>query len=177
MVGESASVGDEQLSDAATDGAWKVFDAQNSWIERADVKASIILALEAAILGFVVVLSANHQVLSALHGLKRAVDVAADALLLLSVLTSLSAITPHLGRTKAATQTKGIIYFGQLRHLAPQELGRAFRESHPTNEDVSEQVVILAAVSWRKHVKLQYSIIMLVTGVLLLTAIMAWPSH
>jgi hypothetical protein len=177
VVDESARAGDEHGSDAATDGAWKIFDAQNSWIERADVKASIILALEASILGFVVILSANHQALNVLHGVRRVADVVADGLLLLSVLTSLSAITPHLGRTKAAKKAKGIIYFGHLRHMTSEELGRAFRENRPTNKDVSEQVVILAAVSWRKHVKLQCSIVMLAIGVLLLTAIMAWPTH
>jgi hypothetical protein len=43
----------------ASDGARKIYEAQSSWIEKADVKASIILTLESAILKFVTVLSTN----------------------------------------------------------------------------------------------------------------------
>jgi hypothetical protein len=178
MVDETnTSAKDESVSDEAVDGAWKIFDAQSSWIERADVKASIILALETAVLGFVMVLSSNNEVLAGLHGPRRATDLVAVGLLLLSALISLSAIIPKLGRSRKAADNPGVIYFGHVRHWNPRDLGRALRDGRPTNDDVADQVIILARVSWRKHARLQGSIIFLAIGALLLTILMAWPAH
>ncbi len=118
----------------ALDGAWKIHDAQGSWIEKADVKASIILALETAILGFVTVLSTDGRALTGLHGPRRAVDVAGVALLLISTLFSLSAIIPQLGRRGEARQDPGIIYFGHLRRWTSADLTDALRQGRPTNE-------------------------------------------
>lgn len=168
---------DEAVTDEAVDGAWKIFDAQSSWIERADVKGSIILALESAVIGFVMILSANNEVLAGLRGPRRAIDVVAVALLLLSALISLSAITPQLGRCRKTADNQGVIYFGHVRHWSPRDLGQVFRDGRPTNDDVAEQVIILAEVSWRKHARLLCSIVSLAIGALLLTILIAWPAH
>lgn len=159
----------------ATDGAWKVHEAQISWIEKADVKASIILTLETAILGLVTVLSTDGHVLAGLHGLRRTVDITAMALLLLSTLSSLSAIIPQLGRREKVKMDPGIIYFGDLRHWTPAALAAELQLGRPNDGDVAKQIVILAGISWCKHQRLRRSMILLALGALLLTAALSWP--
>ena len=160
---------------SATDGAWRVHEAQSSWIEKADVKASIILTLETAILGLVTVLSTDGHVLAGLHGLRQTVDVAAMALLLLSTLSSLSAIIPQLGRRENAKNDPGIIYFGDLRSWSPDALAGELRLGRPNDTDVAKQIVILAGITWCKHQRLRRSMILFALGTLLLTAALSWP--
>jgi len=159
----------------ASDGAWKVLEAQSSWIEKADIKASIILTLETAILGLVTVLSTDGHVLAGLHGLRHTVDVTTVALLLLSTLSSLSSIIPQLGRRENARNDPGIIYFGDLRHWSPDALVGQLRLGRPNDTDVAKQVVILAGISWCKHQRLRRSMILFALGALLLLAVLSWP--
>ncbi len=159
----------------ATDGAWKVHEAQSSWIAKADVKASIILTLETAILGLVTVLSTDGHVLAGLHGLRRTVDITAMALLLLSTLSSLSAIIPQLGRREKEKIDPGIIYFGDLRHWTAATLAAELQLGRPNDGDVATQIVILAEISWCKHQRLRRSMLLFALGALLLTAALSWP--
>lgn len=159
----------------ASDGAWKVHETQSSWIEKADVKASIILTLETAILGLVTVLSTDGHVLAGLYGFRRTVDFAAMALLLLSTLFSLSAIIPQLGRRENVNNDPGIIYFGDLRHWSPDALAGELQLGRPSGSDVAEQIVILARISWCKHQRLRRSMILFTLGALFLMAAITWP--
>ena len=56
---------DPDPSDGA-EFAWKVHDALDSWTAKVDIKASIVLAIEAALAGFVITLSEKGGRLSAL---------------------------------------------------------------------------------------------------------------
>lgn len=48
--------------------AWRTHSAITDWTAKVDVKASIVLALETAIMGAVITLSGRDRPLSALHG-------------------------------------------------------------------------------------------------------------
>ena len=50
------------------DFAWRVHAALDNWIGKVDAKASIVLALESAVFGFVVVLSQSDGQFASLSG-------------------------------------------------------------------------------------------------------------
>ena len=68
--------------------AWKVHEALDSWTGKVDTKASIALAIEAAIAGFVITLSTNGGRLSGLRGYRSDLDHFGLVLLAVSVVRS-----------------------------------------------------------------------------------------
>lgn len=158
----------------AVDGsefAWKVHDALDSWTAKVDTKASIMLALEMALVGFVVTLSGNGSRLSALHGYKLDLSRAGLAFLTASVLLSLAVVMPQLGRRKAKRNwSSNMIYFGHLRRWDPDKLAETLAEGAPSLSQLALQLVTMSKINWRKHAWLQWSLLSLVVG----TGLLAW---
>jgi hypothetical protein len=152
--------------------AWKVHEALDSWTAKVDTKASIALAIEAAIAGFVITLSTNSGRLTGLHGYRADVDHVGLILLAASVVASLAVVMPQLSRLKARRNwSSNMIYFGHLRRWDPDALAKALSTDIPTTTQLARQLVEMSKIAWRKHAWLQWSLILLfIASVLLVIA-------
>ena len=91
------AMSDNKNSDSGLDFAWRVHDALDSWTGKVDVKASIALALESAVFGFVVALSEHGERFASLSGSRLNWYHIGVGLLLFSVATSLAIISRSSG--------------------------------------------------------------------------------
>lgn len=145
--------------------AWKVHSTVDSWTARVDTKASIVLGIEAALAGFVITLSSKGGRLSGLHGYRMDVDRVGLVFLVASVLLSLAAVWPQLGRRKARQNwSANRIYFGHLRLWDPNKLAAELVKSAPSEAQLALQLVTMSKIAWRKHAFLQWSLSCLVVG-------------
>jgi L-lactate permease len=151
------------------DFAWRVHDALDSWTGKVDTKASIVLAIEAAIAGFVITLSTGHGRLSALHGYHTNLEIGGLVLLAASVLASLAVVMPQLGRHRAKQNwSSNMIYFGHLRRWEPEKLAESLSRDMHAKEQLARQLVDMSKITWRKHAWLQWSLVLLVIASALL---------
>jgi len=147
------------------DFAWRVHAALQDWTRSVDQKASIILALSAAIATI-----AGREVFDANGGLRdtsstklwlvriMAISFAASALLASSV------VLPRLRRSAARREAhRGLIYFGHLRHRTAADIEQHLRrlDDDETLAQLARQLEATAAVAWRKHARLQAATIAL----------------
>jgi Family of unknown function (DUF5706) len=145
------------------DFAWRVHDALDSWTGKVDTKSSIALAIESAVLGFVVALSSNGGRLASLHGDELTIYRIGFGFLVLSIALSLAVVFPQLaGRSARRRWRSNMIYFGHLRHWDEVELATALADETPQLEQLARQLVQMSRIAWRKHVWLQWSLISLV---------------
>lgn len=156
---------DNKNSDSGLDFAWRVHDALDSWTGKVDVKASIALALESAVFGFVVALSEHGERFASLSGSRLNWYHIGVGLLLFSVATSLAVVFPQLRRCKSKREWRdNVIYFGHLRRWEPSELAARLRDSGLAEEQLARQLVAMSKIAWRKHSWLQWSLFSLAAG-------------
>lgn len=153
----------------ALEFAWRVHGALDNWIGKVDTKASIALAIESAVFGFVVTLSQRNGPFAALTGSSRTWFHVGLAMLLIAVLLSLIVVLPQLNRRKSKKIWRSnMIYFGHLRHWEPKELATALGKQPLYQDQLAEQLVAMSKIAWRKHSWLQGSLIFLAVGVAIL---------
>lgn len=156
-------------SHGGDDFAWKVHEALDSWTAKVDTKASIALAIEAAIAGFVITLSTNGGRLSGLRGYRADLDHLGLVLLAVSVIASLAVVMPQLSRRKAKRNwSTNMIYFGHLRRWDPDALATALSSELPTTTQLARQLVEMSKIAWHKHAWLQWSLASLFVASILL---------
>jgi hypothetical protein len=149
----------------ALEFAWRVHSALDSWTAKVDTKASIVLALEAAVLGFIITLSSKDGPLAALDGGDVLLYRVGLTLVGLGVLFALGVVVPQLGRRKAKrVWERNTIYFGHLRHWDPEKLAGVLVRDMPRERQLAEQLVEMSKIAWRKHAWLQWSLIAFVGG-------------
>lgn len=156
---------------ANTQFAWKVHENIGQGTGRADTKASIALAIEIAVLGFIISLSDGEKKgpLVDLQNWSLLLYVATIVVLCFSIVMSLLTVIPQLrGRATRKEYKSNMIYFGHLRLWEPKDLANALTTEVPESEQLARQLVNMSKISWRKHVFLQWSLIALVTSALLL---------
>lgn len=169
----------EAMSNRGTDQdglefAWRVHAALDSWTGKVDTKASIALAIESAVFGFVVTLSGKNGRLTSLNGSRLDWYRVGLGFLLFSILASLAVVLPQLNRWKSCRNWRGnMVYFGHLRHWDPKKLAKALVQDQPYEEQLARQLVAMSKIAWRKHSWLQWSLCSLVIGsaCLLVTAV------
>ena len=145
--------------------AWRVHAALDSWTAKVDTKASISLAIETAVLGFIISLSGSEGPLSHLRGTDLALYRVGLTLIGVAVLLVLAVVFPQLNRRGARRDWKNkMIYFGHLRHWDVGILTKALQEESPRYEQLAAQLVQMSKIAWRKHVWLQWSLSVLVLG-------------
>jgi hypothetical protein len=158
-------------SSEGVDFAWKVHDALDSWTGKVDTKASIALAIESALVGFVITLSSKGERLFGLHGYRVNLDRIGLVLLTASVVLALAVVIPQLGRRKAKQNwSSNMIYFGHLRRWDPQQLATALSTGVATETQLALQLVTMSKIAWRKHAWLQWSLLCLLVG----SGMLAW---
>lgn len=154
----------------AIDFAWRVHGAQESWSARADVKASILLALEGGGLFAVISAHAADGSLALLSGWNRSLGLVGAGLLLLALVGAAVAVFPQLGRSRKLREryARHTIYFGHLRLWDPAELSARLTSMSADEEleALGRQLVEMGKQNWSKHRWVQGSLILAISGVL-----------
>lgn len=146
--------------------AWRVHENARSWIVQVDVKATAALAIEAVILGFGFTLVTNSALLANLASLSRWVMVSAFLLLLISVTLSTLVLLPRIKLRGPKGKSQSYLYFGDLRDWDKDELSATLSRNKVDEGEIADQVIKLSKIAWRKHVLLQWSLYLLLGGLL-----------
>jgi hypothetical protein len=154
--------------------AWRVHEAQESWIGKVDTKASVVLAFEAAV---VVLVITSDAVWSRLHGPSpwiRPLGYVGIAFLLAGVIFVGAAVWPFTGRVSRLRtgSASNLIYFGHLRHVPAEELVERLGTLTALDElnMLSQQIVATSRINWRKHRMIQCSLLSALVGLFALVA-------
>jgi hypothetical protein len=159
------STADDRDPRGGLDFGWRVHGALDSWTGKVDTKASITLAIESAVLGFVVTLSKDGERLARLTGASKTWYYAGLVALSAAVLSALRVVMPQLKRRRARREWRGnMIYFGHLRRWDSADLAVALRSKQVYEAQLAKQLVVMADIAWKKHARLQWSIGFLVLG-------------
>lgn len=162
---------DEVETDRAINTAWSVHTALGDWTGRVDVKASIFLALESALMGVVIDASGKYGPFAEKALVTRFEHIlywAGTLLIGSSILMAVLVVTPQLRRWKSRKRgsewKKNLVYFGHLRHWDPDDLRRELMERPEALGSLSRQLVRMSEISWRKHSWAQISMVLAVFG-------------
>lgn len=158
-------------ADQAAEFAWRVHNSQESWTGKVDIKASIILAFEGALL----VVTAFTGLNSSRPGpasWSRTVGLIGVFLLVVAIVLVCAAILPATGASRALLRDRAtnLIYFGHLRYSRPDELVAALSAMSAEDElwMLSQQLVAMSRLNWWKHRLLQASIVLTALALLAL---------
>lgn len=151
--------------DRAEETAWRIHSALCDWTGKVDSKASFLSAIETGVLAGVIALAANGSYLSKLHGRwQLGLFWTGVALLVGSIIGALWVVMPYLRRSYLADeQPTNFVFFGHLKSWKPEELAEALGRDDPMPV-LSRQLVNMANIAWKKHRRLQFSILGTVTG-------------
>jgi Pycsar effector protein len=156
-------------AERAVEFAWDVHGAQESWTEKADLKASILLALEGGGLYAMVTALASGGVLANVAGWPRQLaEIAGFVSLLVAVVAAGAVIFPRLGRAGEHRDFRHhAIYFGTLRHWDATRLRDHLAGMSPEDqlEALSWQLSEMAKLNWIKHRWIQVSLTFSMTGI------------
>lgn len=166
--------------DQAREWGWRVHSAQEAWTAKVDVKASILLALEGAILVAIVAATASDGPFASLHGWREVFVLMGALSEVLAIASAGSVVLPLLGSptSHARDHRDNLIYFGHLRHWSNSDdlAARMIRMS--PNEEVghlARQLIRMSTRNWIKHRFLQVSVVTGFCGVLLVVSAAVWP--
>jgi hypothetical protein len=157
-------------ADQATAFAWRIHGAQTSWANNADVKASILLALQGGALYAIISALGSGGLLARPDGWSYpTANVIGILALLLAIVSATIAIFPRLGKeSKDLEQHRQVIYFGDLRRLSANELSGHIAGLTESEElrALSQQLTEMSRSNWVKHRWVQVSLILSLTGIL-----------
>lgn len=154
-------------SEPSNEFAWRVHDGITEWTARVDSKASIALAIEAAVAGVVVLLATGDGELARTSGLTSWLVGSGVVLLTASVVLAVLVVYPQLrARSTRKEFQNDVIYFGHLRLWDPEHLEERLATDSVEMAGLSRQLVRMSKIAWRKHVWLQWSLALFVLGVL-----------
>lgn len=155
--------------------AWRVHEAQETWIGKIDMKASVVLAFEAAV---VVLVLTSDAIWSRIQGTGlwvRPLGFVGVAFLLLGVVCVGAAVWPITGQVRRlrAGASRNLIYFGHLRHVPAEELVDRLGELSVADElsMLSRQIVAMSRINWWKHRMIQCSLLSAFIGLGALAAL------
>jgi hypothetical protein len=159
------------------DFGWEAHRAVQAWTASVDTKASVVLAVEAAVTGAAAsALIRPKGELHAATGLHLATAISAVAFLVAAVGCALWVVFPRLerARTRRLAPT-GLVYFGHLRERGADEIAQALAALTPAEErrQLASQLCVTGAVAWRKHSWLQRSLTLFAVGAGLLVVAFA----
>jgi hypothetical protein len=147
--------------------AWHITETLHDWTSKVDNKASVILSVETATLGLILVFAGSGKPLGSLAGPSVWSFRVGVILLALAIVTAGSAIFPQLNRRDARKNwRKNYIYFGHLRRWRPADLVAAVNSTATSDADLvqSTEIVALSKIIWRKHVFIQWSMSLVAIG-------------
>jgi hypothetical protein len=154
--------------------AWRIHDKIAGATGAVDSKAAFLFTVQSAALVVIVTLSDGTRVLSrATSAWQGGLLRVGTLLLLVAALLSATIVVPRL-RLRAVGRRRGewkghFVYFGHLRHWDPRELESALRRERVLPV-LSDQLVHMSRIVWRKHVTAIISLWVTVVGL----AAVAW---
>jgi hypothetical protein len=152
--------------------AWRTHSAITDWTAKVDAKASIVLALESAIVAALITFSGKDRPLSALRGWPLGTFRLGILFIAVGIAVAGLVVFPRLNRRRARVDwPTRIIYFGHLRRWQPTELADYLSAlSAGAQLDIlSRQLVATSKIAWTKHARLQWSMLFAALGTLLVT--------
>lgn len=142
----------------ALDTAWKIHAALVDWTGKVDAKASFSFTLQSAGLGVVVALSADGRMFGALEGPWQNVAYAAACIsLILGAGFSMLVVIPRLRMFHVKKEwQENFIYFGHVKFWKAEDLREKIRDADMLTV-VSNQMIRMSAIAWRKHILVKIS--------------------
>lgn len=142
----------------AVENAWRIHDAQSDWTGKVDAKASFSFGIQTAIIAAVVALVADDKLYDNFRGWWVLIFIAGIVALSAGAVLAALVVAPLLrGKNLKAESRHDFIYFGHLKHLSATDVENRLR-----NQDLlpvlSRQVVRMADIAWKKHLKVKWSI-------------------
>jgi len=153
----------------AVETAWAIHASQADWTGKVDGKATFAFAAESAAIATVVALTAEDRLYSQLsESWMWTIYAVGLTGMIVAAGLSVTVVIPRL-RTKNVDREsrENFIYFGHARLWQPEALERAMR-GQDILPHLTRQIVAMARISWRKHVLVQWSLLVAVTAGLLL---------
>jgi hypothetical protein len=149
--------------------AWRVHEAQESWIGKIDVKASVVLALEGALALLALTSDPLRDLLQGSHIWARPLGFVGIGFLLVGIVCGGAAVWPFTGsvRRLRTDAPQNLIYFGHLRHLSSDKLVDGLSGLAPASEldMLARQIVATSRINWWKHRMIQASLASAFVGV------------
>jgi hypothetical protein len=145
--------------------AWKLHEALQDWTAKVDTKASIVMTLETALLSGVVAFSGSRR-FDYLHGWAP-LHNGGLVLLFASIVLAGGVVFPQLrGSDSSKSEENHFVYFGQLRKWEYAALVETLAsiESSAALRMLSSQLIIMSRIAWRKHVLVQWSLLVALAG-------------
>lgn len=161
---------------AGVDAAWRIHDAQGDWNGKVDAKASFAFAIQSAAIATVIGLTSDGRLFSnAQQGRLQVIYAVGLILLVIAAGFASVVVIPKLrGRaTLKSESSDSFVYFGHARYWDAEELEKRLRTDDMLPQ-LSRQIVVVANITWRKHVLVQISFITAIAGALVLVALAAY---
>jgi len=151
---------------APVDTAWRIHAALGEWTARVDAKASFALTLESAALAGIVALSDKDRLFANLTGFSTRGPLWAGVLLILAgAILAILVVTPRLRRKGMlqAESAENFIYFGHLQFWDAAHLAQKLQDQDML-PILSNQLVNMSKIAWRKHRFVQLSFLLAAVG-------------
>src|SRR5260370_5276176 len=115
---------------------WNIHNAQDSWSNKADVKASILLALEGGALFAILAGHVGNGLLAHLTGIAKYFELVGAAVLVLALIPAGVSVFPRIGRDDVHRRESDnyLIFFGDLRNWTAGDLAKRLRRLTPDDE-------------------------------------------
>ncbi|MGP3687153.1 Pycsar system effector family protein [Streptomyces sp. IBSNAI002] len=142
--------------------AWRIHAALGEWTARVDAKASFALTLESAALAGIVALSDKNRLFANLTGFGVRGPLWAGILLILAAaVLAILVVVPRLRPREAlkAEFDQNFIYFGHLQFWEPTALADRLQQQDMLPA-LSNQLVNMSKITWRKHRFVQLSFVL-----------------
>ncbi len=153
----------------AVETGWNIHSALCDWTGKVDSKASFLSAIDLALLGALAALAGDGHLLSDLRGFWQHLLLWVGVVLLVfATALVLWVVSPHLGTASGFRNSAkdNFIFFGHLQHWKPDELEPALRDREVLPM-LAQQLVAMGRIAWKKHKRLQYSVLCTVAGTVL----------
>jgi Family of unknown function (DUF5706) len=143
----------------AIENAWLIHGSIVAWTANVDQKASFSLAIESAVLVAVGGFTKSGSLYGDLDRSRELVPYSVGvALLVLAVICAGSVVKPRLRSRRTRLESHdNFIYFGHLRHWDADRLSSMLRSADMLAA-LSQQLVAMSDIAWRKHRSVQISL-------------------
>lgn len=155
--------------------AWQIHSSLHESTRTVDAKASFALAMESAALAGIAALSSSGRFLDRVTGPAAVVLLwVGVALLMVSAVLAVLVVVPrHNGQGRLPSPGEDeFLFYGHLRHWSPDALAQRLTRADPLTA-LSRQLVVMSAIVWTKHRRVQQSLSLAVIGGLLVAAVIA----
>lgn len=144
--------------------AWRIHAAIMDWTGKVDSKASITLALESAVVVAAFSFSDSGQFFAQRRGWENYLYLGGLAFLGVAIILVGSVVMPMLRSRQAAEEApEDFIFFGHAMHWDAEDLADKLREVDMVPV-LSRQIVRASQLAWRKHRRLQLSLLCALPG-------------